>query len=334
MLNTVVIGAGFVGDQHANAAKNSKRLNLLAIVDANADRAKAIADKYDVKYYTSAAEMFEAEKPDIADICLPTFLHEEYVLLAARYRVNILCEKPVALTLESMDKMIAAAKDAGVEFMVAQVVRFWPEYVAIKELYDEGVFGEIKMVYAARLAQHPDWTQWHKDPKNSGGGLFDLHLHDIDFVSYIFGDVKSVYATGWRSETGCWNHVMSVLKFKNGVNAVVEGAFDMTENFPFTMKLRIVGETTSVDYNLIAGFNLEDVASSTRSAVYYENGKDPRKLDVNESEDAYQTEMDYFAACIEDGKPILTIPIEKSREVVRIMLAIKESLETGKVVDL
>jgi predicted dehydrogenase len=218
--------------------------------------------------------------------------------------------------------------------MVAQVVRFWPEYVEIKKLYDAGKFGDIKMVYASRLAQHPNWAEWHKDPKNSGGGLFDLHLHDIDFLRYIFGEVKSVYAVGWRSRTGCWNHVTTSLQFKNGVRAVAEGAFDMTENYPFTMSLRIVGESSTADYRLIAGLNLEDVGSSTREAMLYETGSEPTQIPVDTSVDAYQAELEYYADCVEKGTTPKKVPLAESKDVVRIILAIQESLETGDVVEL
>lgn len=334
MVNVVIIGTGFIGNAHATACRNSKILNLIAICDLSEEAGKKAAEEFGCAYYKDAEEMLQKEDAGIVDICLPTFLHEKFVLLAAKYKKNVICEKPITLTLASMDRMIQAAKDANVLFMVAQVVRFWPEYVEIKKLYDQGKFGDIKMVYASRLAQHPNWTQWHKDPKNSGGGLFDLHLHDIDFLRYIFGEVKSVYAVGWKSGTGCWNHVTTSLKFKNGVRAVAEGAFDMTESYPFTMSLRIVGESRTADYKLIAGLNLEDVGSSTREAMLYETGSEPAKIPVDTSVDAYQAELEYFANCVDGGKSADEVPLYESRDVVRIVLAIQESLETGNVVAL
>jgi len=334
MANVVIIGTGFIGNAHAAACRNSGILHLTAICDVNEEAGRKAAGENDCAYYSDAEEMLQKESADIVDICLPTFLHERFVLLAAKYRKNVICEKPITLTLDSMDRMIKAASDAGILFMVAQVVRFWPEYVEIKKLYDAGMFGDIKMVYASRLAQHPTWTQWHKDPKNSGGGLFDLHLHDIDYLRFIFGEVKNVYAVGWQSKTGCWNHVTTSLKFKNGVRAVAEGAFDMTEKYPFTMSLRIVGENRTADYKLIAGLNLEDVGSSTREAMLFETGGEPREIPVDTSVDAYQAELEYFAGCVAAGKPAEEVPLEESRDVVRIMLAIQESLETGEVVEL
>ncbi|MEG0252355.1 MAG: Gfo/Idh/MocA family oxidoreductase [Christensenellaceae bacterium] len=333
MLKSAIIGTGFIGNAHATAYQNIKNVQLAAIVDVNEEKGKAAAKEFNCKYYSDAEEMLKNEDVDIVDVCLPTFLHEQYVVLAAKYKKNVICEKPVTLTLESMDNMIQATQKAGVKFMVAQVVRFWPEYVKIKEMFDAGAFGDVKMVYANRIAQHPNWTQWHKNPKNSGGGLFDLHLHDIDFLQYLFGDVKSVYAVGKASETGCWNHVMTTLKFKDGNAATAEGIFDMTENYPFTMTFRIVGESRTVDYSMVAGFNLEDVASSKRAAMLYENGCEPKKLGIEET-DAYQIELQYFADAIEKNEPIKVVTPENSRHVVEIMLAIQKSLETGNVVEL
>ena len=333
MLNVGIIGSGFIGCTHATGINNSEKLNLVAISDVNEEAGKKAAEEHKCKYYKDAEEMLKNEKIDIVDVCLPTFLHEQYVLLAAKYKKNVLCEKPVTLTLESFDRMVKATQEAGVKFMVAQVIRFWPEYVSIKEHYDAGEFGKIKMVYAARLAQHPTWTTWHKDPEKSGGGLYDLHLHDIDFVRYIFGKPKSIYAVGFKSDTGCWDHVVTSIKFKNGVNAVVEGAFQMTENYPFTMNFRIVGENKSVEYLLTAGLNLEDVASAKRQEVMFETGKQPEFIKVNQDEDAYRTEIEYFADCIEQNKDIKEVPLSQSREVIEMILAAKKSLETGKVVE-
>ena len=334
MVNIGVIGSGFIGCTHATAINNSTRLNLVAIADVNEQAGKKAAEEHQCKWYADAEEMLKNEQIDIVDVCLPTFLHEQFVLLAAKYKKNVICEKPIALSLESFDRMVNATKEAGVKFMVAQVIRFWPEYVDIKKHYDAGEFGEIKMVYANRLAQHPTWTTWHKDPSKSGGGLFDLHLHDIDFVRYIFGPAKSIYAMGWQSETGCWNHVVSNIEFKNGVKAVVEGAFDMTENFPFNMYFRIVGDGRAVEYNLSAGLNLEDVASAKRQEVLFATGKEPEFAQVNQDEDAYQTELEYFADCVENDREIAEVPLSQSREVLEMILAIQKSLETGEIVRL
>lgn len=332
MLKTALIGTGFIGTTHAAAYKNIEDAELVAIADVNETAGKEAAEKFGAKYYHDAEEILKNEEIDVVDICLPTFLHEQYVLMAAQYKKQILCEKPFALSLESARRMIDAVSRAGVKFMIAQVIRFWPEYVLIKEYFDQGKIGDLKMVYASRLAQHPNWTTWHRDPLKSGGALYDMHLHDIDYLCYLFGEVDTVFATGAQSETGCWNHVMSTLRFRNGNFATVEGAMDMTDNFPFTMTFRAVGSQGTLDYRFIAGFNLENVGGAIRNTVYYQNNEQPReiKLDLY---DAYQKEIEYFLGCVRENRPVGVVSPEDSWYVLKVIEAIRISLETRQAVE-
>ena len=124
MLNIAIVGTGYIGLCHAAAAVASEKVRLVAVAERNETAGKDAAEKYGCKWYADTEEMLQKEDIDIVDICLPTFLHEEYALLAARYKKHILCEKPVALSAEAFDRMTAAANKAGVKMMVAQVCRF------------------------------------------------------------------------------------------------------------------------------------------------------------------------------------------------------------------
>ena len=331
MLNIAVIGAGYIGLMHSVAAFYSDKVNLVAIAERNEAAGKPAAEKYNCKWYADAEEMLQKEDIDIVDICLPTFLHEEYAVLAARYGKHVLCEKPVALSVEAFDRMTEAAKKSGVKMMVAQVVRFWDEYVDIKNRYDAGEFGKIKMAYAARLAQHPTWTAWMRNPEMSGGGLYDLHTHDIDYLRYLFGPVESVYAVGYKNDSGCWNHVVSNLTVKNGVKAVAEGAYEMTQNFPFKMYFRITGDDLTVEYNLRAGLNIKD-GNSTRTELICKTGEEANLISQEKHNDPYLAEINYFADCVENNVEPEKMPLAQSREVLQILAAINKSLETGEVV--
>lgn len=333
MLNVAIIGAGYIGLSHAAAALNSEKVNLVAIAERNEAVGKKAAEDYRCKWYADAEEMLQKEDIDIVDICLPTFLHEEYALLAARYKKHILCEKPVALSVDAFDRMCDAAKKAGVKMMVAQVCRFWDEYVDIKNRYDAGDFGKVKMAYAARLAQHPTWTAWMRNPEMSGGGLYDLHTHDVDIMRYMFGPCESVYAVGYKNDSGCWNHVVSSFTFKNGVKAVAEGAYEMTENYPFKMYFRITGDNLTCEYNLRAGLNIKD-GNGTRSELVCKTGEEAELISTDNHSDGYRNEIEYFADCIVNDKEPEKMPLSESREVLQMLAAINRSLETGEIVKL
>ncbi len=333
MVNVAIVGAGFMGQTHLAAYKTMGNARVSAVCDLNEQQGRALAQQAGCSWFSNGAEMLRQAQVDVVDICLPTFLHEEYALLAAAHKKHILCEKPVTLTLEAFDRMAAAARQAGVQFAVGQAVRFWPEYVKARELYQAGEFGAIKYARASRLSVHPQWSEWYRRPENSGGGLFDLHLHDVDYLCSLFGRVKTVYAVGQKNQLGCWNHVASSLRFENGVCAVAEGIIEMPSGFPFTMELNIVGEQRGMCYRMQAGRNLEDVSSAVRESWLYGDGEQGRQLEL-ELYDAYTRELTHFIDHIEAGTPITAITPDEVRHVLQVILAIRQSLESGETVRL
>lgn len=332
MVYVAIIGAGFMGRTHLTAYEAMDNAKVSAVCDLNEAQGRALAEQAGCEWYADGEEMLRSARVDVVDICLPTFLHEQYALLGARYKKHILCEKPVSLSMESLDRMLNAADSAGVQFAVGQAVRFWPEYVKTKELYQSGALGQVKYARASRLSVHPAWSEWYRKPENSGGGLFDLHLHDVDYLCYIFGRVKQVYAVGQKNAVGCWNHVATSLTFENGVQATAEGIIEMPAGFPFTMELNVVGDQKAVSYRMRAGNNLEDVASAIRETWLY-GGPAPEKLDI-EPYDAYQRELEHFIGHIDSGTPITAITPQDVRHVLGVILAVRQSLETGRTVAL
>ena len=183
MLNVAVIGTGFVGLAHIEAYKSVPDAEVVAIIDNNEEKAIKAAEAAggcNCSYYATLEEAMAEKRIDIADVCLPTSLHEDFVVKAANAKCHVLCEKPVTFTLESFDRMVKACNDNNVTFMVAQVARWWPEFITIKDYIKQGKLGDIHMIYEKRLAQHPNWAAWHRKPEVSGGGLYDMNIHDIE----------------------------------------------------------------------------------------------------------------------------------------------------------
>ena len=328
MLHCAIIGGGFIGAVHAAAVSKIETCKLVAICDINEDAGRKVAGEYGCKFYADAGEMLGKETIDIVQVCLPTFLHEKYVLLAAQHQKHVLCEKPFALSVEAAQRMADACEKANVKLMVAQAVRWWPEFMEIKKLYDQGAFGEMHMVHSSRLAQHPNWSTWHRDPQKSGGSLFDLNMHNLDYLHFLLGPVASVYAVGWKSPSGCWNHVCASLTFKNGVNVQAEGCSEMIGNYPFSASFRATGDEGTLDYRLQAGFNIENLGAATNKLMLFEKDKEPVEV-TWEAGDGFQLELEAFANSVETGKPVPILP-EDSVYIIKIIEAIQRSLETGK----
>lgn len=153
----------------------------------------------------------------------------------------------------------------------------------------------------------------------------DLHLHDIDYACYLFGKPEKVYAVGKKNAYGCWNHVTSILTFGDGTQATVEGILEMACGYPFTMELRMVGSERVYEYIMKAGKNLEDVASSRRTAYLYGDGEE-KKLPVDET-DAYQIELQHFMDCFDRGVKSTVIDMDQVRNVLCTIRALNQSLE-------
>jgi predicted dehydrogenase len=330
MVRVGLLGAGFIGATHAQAYAAIEGAQLVAVADANRPAADALAGQYGAKTYYDAEALLADGSVDVADVCLPTFLHERYVVAAAEHGKHVLCEKPVALSLEQVDAMIAAVERAGVIAMVAQVIRFWPQYVVIRELLQSGALGQPLIAKAARLASAPRWGNWFADPALSGGAVLDLHIHDLDFVCWLFGRPRSVYAVGAQSATGAWDDVVSSLDFGT-VKAAVEASFLMPAGFPFTMAFRLAGSKACVDFRLGGTTQVDQRDQAATELVVYRDGAEPEHPPVS-GEDAYLAEIRYFVECVAAGRQPALATLSEARGVLEVALAARRSLETGQIV--
>ena len=131
-----IIGGGFISNIHAQCYKNLG-VKIEAIADISDEVRNNFSSKFNCKAYESAEKMLEeiSDKIEIVDICAPTFLHEEMIELAYKYNKHIICEKPLSIHLNKVDEIISKFKNSDKYLMIAQVIRFWPEYVKIKEVF-------------------------------------------------------------------------------------------------------------------------------------------------------------------------------------------------------
>ncbi len=329
MANIGIIGAGFMGTAHSAALKNSKKHKLIGIADIDIEKGSKLAKERGCLFFSTAEEMLQRTDIDIVHVCLPTNRHCEYITKAANAKKSVLCEKPFALHADEIDQAIEAVESNGVKLMIAQVVRFWPENTVIKEYVNSGRLGEVKMVSAHRLGQIPAWAQWYRDPEISGGGLFDLHTHDIDNMIDLFGKCTEVYSIGQKFE-GCWNYMSTSLTFESGMKSIVESSLNMPGDYPFSTGFRVIGSKACIEQCMKAGANLDDMSNSTRYLKLFEDGKPCVEIPYPDI-DAYASEIEHFADCFDSGSEPRISPYE-SRNVMKVMRAIEKSLDTGAVV--
>jgi predicted dehydrogenase len=319
-----------IGNTHIDGflTTKSKIARYTAVCDTNDAKRNELAQKHHLRAFADLDEMLADPEIDAVDLCLPSFMHEEFAVKIARAKKHLLIEKPIAFTLEAARNIFEAARENGIRVMVAQVLRFWPEYVKIKEICDSGALGDIITVYAARLGQMVTWVDWYKDPDKSGETLMNLTLHDIDFLHYLLGKPVSVYSAGTRDASNNYNDVMNIFRFECGANAMVDGSLSMTAGYPFTMRMRVLGTKGTLEFSYTAGENIGPESAS--SLMWYRPGEKGEKVEP-ENNDPYGKEIEYFAGCIVEGKDPETVSEQSVMQVLASVLAAKESLTKGEI---
>lgn len=334
MNKIAIIGCGMISHSHATAIKMIPNATLCAVVDIKESAAKKLSQENGCVYFLDTEEMLKQTELDVVIICLPTYLHEKYVTLCAKYKVNVLCEKPVEMTIDATKKMLKAVEESGIIFMVAQVVRFWTGYSELKQMKESGELGDVYMAFASRCSVLQMWgNTWLMDPNKGAGAIQDMHVHDIDYLRYLCGPIDNVYCIANKDFTGCWNHAMSSIVFQSGEKAVAEAAFTMQEGYPFSMSMKVAGTKQTVEYYYRAGFSIGERNSVDTEMRIYQKGKKPliKKPDLY---DGYTKQLEYYLSCVEKGMQPERVPHIQNLEVIKAVCGIRESAKTNKVIKL
>ncbi len=302
MLRVGLIGCGFMGTMHANCYKALEGVSLVAVADIRPEKAKQLADGAEI--FGDGKELIEKANVDIIDICLPTYLHAEYAMLAMEKANYVFVEKPVALTVAESEAMKAKQKETGAFVQVGQVIRFWDEYVALRDIVKSGKYGKVVNANFRRISPSPDWgwNNWLHDVSLSGGAAQDLHIHDVDFVLSLFGEPKTLHSI--RNTLGEKNSYVNTLMQYDDYAITVEGTWDLPASHPFEATFRVVFEKAVVEN------------ASGKFMLYTDGGAEEIKIEKKELSVAggtsgnisdlggYYNELYYFTDCAKNGEEI------------------------------
>ena len=336
MIRVGLVGYGFMGKMHSEcyAAAGAK---VAAVADGEADRRQDAAAKLGCKAFDNVQALLDGSEVDLIDVCTPTYLHEEIIMAGASAGKNVFCEKPLSISNESCDRIVSKVKETGVKFMTGHVVRFWPECIVLKKTLDSGRLGKPVWASARRLSPPATWAWqgWLGDPAKSGGAVLDLHIHDIDFLSWILGPPNRVFSTGLTTEKGALDTALTILI--GDVSGEAEASLAMPEGFPFTNSILVVCEKGSVVFDLNSEHSL--IVRPAGQPEEYPEVPQPVAKSTEaggnvSSLGGYYNEIAYFLDCLkEDRQPEIITP-EEAAFAVRLCLAARKSAETGEVVTL
>jgi predicted dehydrogenase len=330
-MKVAIIGCGGIGQVHSAAYQQMPGVQVVAAADIRLEYAQKVADQHAAKAYPSLETLLANEKPDMADICVPTYLHASLAISCMQRGLHVLCEKPMALNLADAQAMADCAARNGVLFMVAQVIRFWPEYAYLKHVYDQGTYGPLLQASFSRTCGAPlwAWDGWYTDPQRSGLAPFDLHVHDADYINYLLGKPARVHSAA-VDQPGLFISTIHTRYFFDNDALVEAEAGWYPGQVPFAATFRAVFAGAVLDYR-------------NEALTLYEAGNvAPRKLDLAQgvamgasinltSTGAYTNECAYFVKCVQDKTPPTVITPQQSLISLKMVLTEIESAKTGQV---
>lgn len=326
MLKVVVLGFGFMGKTHAGNILKNPNAQLVAIVDKNTeniqknlkeDSGNFSTDSFSeeelskVNIYTDLSECMDVEKPDACVIAVHTNLHVEMAKLALGSGCHVFLEKPFTLDVDEGQKLIDLARAKNRILMIGHVVRFMPAYQKLKNWIDSEEFGRLEFLSLSRFSGVPAWGQWkdkQKDFGSSGGALFDLVIHDIDFAQWVCGVPDKISASCLPGKLSNHDYVSSLWSYGNqNLHVKIEGGNTFHTAYPFQATFSARFENASVVYSPNDPENII-VATDEETLL----------VPAGDANDGFSRELDYFISSIlENKRPEMCSP-ESALESVKI----------------
>jgi predicted dehydrogenase len=322
-----VLGLGFMGSTHLKALGSVRGVELAAVYSQ--DEKKLAGDltsvhgnlggggeKVDFSGVTRHRLLEDVlADPDVEaiDICLPTDLHEGVAVEALRAGKHVLVEKPMALDGYGVDRMLTAATRYKRTLMIAHVLRFIPAYVALQRALEGQQLGPVRFAMFRRRCAAPGWSGWLQNAGRSGGGVFDLLIHDVDMCLHLFGKPEAVSATGFVDLSAGIDCIDAQFFYQHGGVVSVTGGWHHPGAYPFSMEYTVTMQGATIDYS-----------SNGRAPTLYRPDGSETLLDGG-ARDGYAAEIEYFIECCNTRHAPDLCPPRDSADAVRLMLLVLEA---------
>jgi len=341
-----LLGTGFIAEIHLESYRRFvPEAEVVAVFSRSAERATTFAAAHGIpKASTNLDDIVKESECDVVDVCLPNVLHHRAVVAAAAARKHVIIEKPIAMTLEEADEMIAACRSAGVQLMYAEELCFAPKYERVRTLVNEGAVGTIFQMRQCEKHSGPH-SDWFYDPAQSGGGvLMDMGCHGMAWFRWMLGGrprVLSVYAHlqgnlihGDR-QTRCEENSVCLVEFEGGAIGVVENSW--SKHGGMDDRAEVYGTGGVIYADLFMG-NAALTYSQQGYGYAMEKAGSTRGWSFTVFEEAfnqgYPQELRHFIVdCVRNGQAPL-VSGEDGRAVLEMLYAAYRSARIGQKVPL
>jgi predicted dehydrogenase len=336
--NFGIIGAGLIADFHAKAIQSIKNARLIGICGSNLNKVRILAEKNKCKTFSNYEEMLCSGEIEIVTIATPSGAHMEPTIAAARHGKHVICEKPLEISLERIDRMIESHTKTGTKLGGIFNYRFNDTLKYLKTAIENGRFGTI--TYAS---VHVPWWRsegyykdsWHGTLKLDGGGaLMNQAIHMIDILQYLMGPVDSLqaYTATLTHSIEVEDTAIAILQFKNNALGMIYGS---TASFPGQFRRLEITGTKGTVIQVENSFKVWQFADQTENDVEIINKFNQIEGGGGVSDPAaipFEPHAKNIAAFIESVEAGRSFEIDgpEARKAVEIILAIYSSAKEKK----
>lgn len=326
MLNVAIVGFGFMGMTHAGNLVKNPHVKLKAVVDKNtgdihkklkeqsgnfSSEKIAAEDLSEINIYDDFNKCLQTEKPEICIIAVHTDLHYLLAQRALEAGAHVFLEKPFCIDVDEGKQLIQLSRQKNRILMVGHVVRFMPAWQLLKKWIDTKEFGRLEFLSLSRFSGIPSWGQWISKQKHfgvSGGALFDLVIHDIDFAQWVCGVPETIQAHCQPGKLSNYDYVTALWKYSDkNLHVKIEGGNNFHAQFPFHASFSARFQEVTVTYS---SNSPESLVMATDSGV--------KSVSVGNPNEGFSGELNYFIDCVVNHQqPGLCSP-ESALEAVKI----------------
>lgn len=320
-----IVGSGFMAGVHSSALKQIEGVEIKAVTSLSIEEASEFITKHrlSAQAYHSAEAMFAEENLEAVYFCIPPYVHNGEVEMAAARGIHLFLEKPIALDSSQAKKMVDVIESSGIKSQVGFQLRFRKSVRRLKGMIDKGQSGRPVM-FTGRYWTNMQGKEWWRDRKRSGGQIFEQVIHIYDLATYLFGPIettKGILANlthSGRADYTIEDNSIGMLRFANGAMGVITGT-NCAVPMHFFGDLRAVCENVVLDY-ICTGQNW---VNPDRAVVYL--GEEDRE-EIVENDDLYLLESLDFIAAIRENRETVT-PARHGFDAIRLVEKVIESAE-------
>lgn len=312
-----IIGAGRIAQKFARGISYVEDAELIAVASRSIDKAEEFGHMFDIKNrYGSYEELVADEEVDVVYICTPNSLHKEHTILCLENKKAVICEKPFGVSQDEVEEMIQAAKDNGVFLMEAMWTRFFPIIKKVKELVEDGLIGQVKMIQGDFGFESDTGYEDIRFNKDLGGGsIFDVGIYPISLSSMIYQkQPTNVRVMANIGKTGVDEEAAMILGYDKGEMALLSSA--ITTETP--RGVDIIGDK---------GYIQIPNAWYGEKAIIQIPNKETQVIDLPMEGNGYNYEVEEVVRCLQNGQLESDImPLKESLAIIATVEKIRQEL--------